>query len=120
MGPFALAALAGVAGWGALKLYKDASARFPGDHAKIGDEVLVHPQFIGENASQLKLQPGTLWVAIKVVGADKERLQGPVVGWHQVGTSNTVRVPAALGSWMVERRAVFRVIRDGKTIATNG
>lgn len=120
MGPFAIASLAGLAGWGALKLFKSATARFVGDHAKIGDEVLVHPQFLGPNAAQLKLQPGTLWVAIKVAGADKERLQGPVVGWQLPGTSTTHRIPAALGSWLVERKAVFRVIRDGKTIASNG
>jgi hypothetical protein len=119
MGPLALAALAGTAAWGGWKLLQKANTRFVGDVAKVGDEVLVHPQFV-PNSAQLKLAPGTLWVAIKVAGVDKERLQGPVVGWQQPGTSTTFRIPAAVGSFVVTRQSVFRVIRDGKTIATNG
>jgi hypothetical protein len=117
MGPIAWALAIGAV-WAGWKLFQSATHRFVGDYAKTGDEVLVHPQFLASPPTTLP--SGTLWVAIKVLGGDKERVQGPIVGWQQPGTQNTMRIPAAVGSFVVQRNTIFRVIRDGKTIATNG
>lgn len=118
MGPLAIAALALGGLWGSFKLLGE-KKRFVGDYAQTGDEVLVHPSFLSQ-ATLPKLPPGTLWVAIKVQGGDRDRVQGPIVGWQQPNTSTTLHIPAALGSFVVQRKDIFRVVRDGRAIASNG
>lgn len=107
--PLVPLALAGLAGWAGWKMLGPGS-RFLGDKAKVGDTVFVAPSFLSQ-ASLPQLPPGTLYVMIKVKGEDKERVQGPIVGFGDQP------IPAELGTYVVQRKDIFKVMRDGKVIA---
>jgi len=113
MAPLAIAALIGAGLFGGWKLLAPkATIRFVGDYAKIGDTIQVAPDFL-MTSQQIPWPKGKpLWVAIEVLGADKDRIQGPIVGYEYLP-----QIPAKLGSFTVMRSAIFKVIRNGKTVA---
>ena len=102
--------LASLAGYRMLK--GRSGMKYPGDQAKVGDDIYVAPAFLP--ASNLPpLPPGTLYVIINVKGADSSRLQGPIVG---IGDQ---KIPAEVGAFVVQRNQPFKVVRNGKIIAEN-
>jgi len=122
MAPIVYGLGAALAGWFGYKFLT--KPRFVGDLAKPGviasaDQVEVTvadlmrsnaSAVIGSNPGQIPT--GTASVLVAVLGADKNTLQGPIVAF------GSVPLPAPLGSVLVPRKDVQKVIRGGKT-ATN-
>jgi hypothetical protein len=110
--PLPLIAWVGLAalGYGGYKAFSGASNRFPGDAAKVGDDVFVAPSFLSQ-ATLPVLPPGTIYVIITVKGGDSERVQGPITGFGDQ------KIPGEVGSFVVQRKDIFKVMRGGKVIA---
>jgi hypothetical protein len=100
--------LASLAGY---KLLGGSSERYLGDKAKVGDVVFVAPSFLSQ-ATLPQLPPGTLYVGIKVEGGDRERVQGGIVAFGDQMLPTT-----GVGSFVVQRKDIFKIMRDGKVIA---
>lgn len=99
-------------GYGIKKLFFDKKARFLGDLAQIGDDVEIPvPNLIVNNRSidANMFPPGTNSVMVYVQGANAELLQGPI---RAIGA---VPLPAAIGSVVVNRQDVTKIVRQGKT-----
>jgi hypothetical protein len=113
--PLIVAAAAGIGGWEYWK-HKTPAARYVGDLAKAGDTVEVSvPDLIKANASISlgaaagQIPSGTLTVLVLVQGASKDTLQGPLTAF------GTAALPSPLGSVVVNRADVTKVMRGGKT-----
>lgn len=102
--------LAGVAAlFAGYKLFIEKKPRFVGDLAKVGDDVQVSVNNLSQNNKDLPKMPAdATFVLVKVKGADADRLQGPIVAF------GNVRIPAEIGSFVVHRVLVDKVIRNGK------
>ncbi len=101
--------------YGAAKLLSGEKPRFVGDRAEKGDIVEVHPAFLTGVPSNMT---NALFVQVRIDGLTKDALQGPIVGFQ--GAPHTPDSTQAIGSFVVKRSDVYKVIRNGKTIAQNG
>jgi len=110
MGPLLLLSLGAGALWGGYKLFfEKPKARFAGDLAQTGDVVSVAPSFLSQ-ATLPQMPPGTISVDVKVLGGDAERVQGPIVAFGDKPTPE-------FGTFVVQRNTIFRVKRNGRTVA---
>jgi hypothetical protein len=99
--------------YGGYKVFFDKPKRFVGDLAQVGDEVVVSVNNLTQQNKNLPVMPAdTASVTVEVQGVDADRLQGPIVAF------GPLRIPAKLGSFVVHRVIVEKVIRGGK-VATS-
>ena len=112
MAPLLWALVGAVTAWGGYKVLKKEpnAIRFVGDLAVKGDEIEVSPAFLSGQLPP-EMPKTTTFVIVKVLGGDKDRIQGPIVGWQDLP-----KTAYPVGSFVVQRKDLYKVTRDGKIL----